>query len=337
MALDLFSRNAGNSGNMMWIYPAAFLVSLALVLLLTPLVIGLARKIGAMDKPDDRKVHTTPIPRLGGAAIFFAFFITLFGILACLKYAGGMEIKGIENLPAIFIASSILFIVGLIDDFRGLPAKVKLGFQILAALILIQQGIGITFLNQPSGGVLYLPTWLAVLISLTWLVVITNALNLLDGLDGLLAGVSVITGIIFLAVALIKGQILVALMMAVIIGTCLGFLRYNFHPAKIFMGDGGSLFLGLLFAMVSVMGGLKSTATISLLLPILIMAVPILDTSLAIIRRIIKRKPIFSPDKEHIHHRLLSLGWSQPRVVLFIYSINLAFGLFGLWLVIILK
>ncbi|MCD6310392.1 MAG: undecaprenyl/decaprenyl-phosphate alpha-N-acetylglucosaminyl 1-phosphate transferase, partial [Candidatus Eremiobacteraeota bacterium] len=320
-ARDIFFREFLNFKDLFWVYPVAFFLALALVLLLTPLVIRLAIKTGALDQPDSRKVHTRPIPRLGGTAIFFSFFTILFGILAYLKFIKGIELKGIENLTAIFISSSILFTIGLIDDFKGLTPRAKLAFQVIAALILIQQGIGITFLRQPSGGLVYLPAWLAIVLSLLWLVIVTNALNLMDGLDGLLAGISVITGFIFLVASVIKGQVLVALMMAIIMGTCLGFLKYNFNPARIFMGDSGSLFLGLLFATVAVMGGLKSTATISLIFPVLIMAVPLLDTTLAIFRRIKKRRPIFQADKEHIHHQLLSHGWSQAGAVLLIYIV----------------
>jgi len=336
-ARDIFFREFLNFKDLFWVYPVAFFLALALVLLLTPLVIRLAIKTGALDQPDSRKVHTRPIPRLGGTAIFFSFFTILFGILAYLKFIKGIELKGIENLTAIFISSSILFTIGLIDDFKGLTPRAKLAFQVIAALILIQQGIGITFLRQPSGGLVYLPAWLAIVLSLLWLVIVTNALNLMDGLDGLLAGISVITGFIFLVASVIKGQVLVALMMAIIMGTCLGFLKYNFNPARIFMGDSGSLFLGLLFATVAVMGGLKSTATISLIFPVLIMAVPLLDTTLAIFRRIKKRRPIFQADKEHIHHQLLSHGWSQAGAVLLIYIVNFIFGLFGLALVILVK
>jgi len=157
-----------------------------------------------------------------------------------------------------------------------------------------------------------------------------NAINLLDGLDGLLAGVSTISATIFFIVAMMKGQILVAILMAALAGATLGFLRYNFNPAQLFMGDTGSLFLGILFACLSVMGALKGTTTVALFVPVFIMGLPILDTLWAIVRRALKKQPIFKADKGHIHHRLMNLGLTQRQAVLIIYAINICFGLVGL-------
>jgi len=174
-------------------------------------------------------------------------------------------------------------------------------------------------------------------LTLFWIVGITNALNLLDGLDGLLAGVALTTALVFLGVSLLKGQVVVALVMATLAGCALGFLRYNFNPAQIFMGDTGSLFFGVMFAGWSVVGLLKSTATLALIVPVCLMGVPILDTSMAIVRRSLSGRPIFQPDKEHLHHRLLGLGLTQRQVVAVIYFINILFGLAGLVLALAVK
>ncbi|MBI2252737.1 MAG: undecaprenyl/decaprenyl-phosphate alpha-N-acetylglucosaminyl 1-phosphate transferase [Armatimonadetes bacterium] len=188
----------------------------------------------------------------------------------------------------------------------------------------------IDFITYPFGGIILLPKILSFLITLFWIVGITNAVNLLDGLDGLLAGITVISALTFGGVAILKHQFLAAILMLALGGAALGFLPYNFYPAKIFLGDAGSLFIGVILAVLTIMGAFKTTATLALFIPILIMGIPIFDTAYAILRRFLTKKPIFKADREHIHHNLLNLGLSQRQVVCIIYLINFILGILGL-------
>lgn len=280
-----------------------------------PLVIRLAYRLGAIDQPDKRKVHQTAMPRMGGLAIFLAFIIVMLGLV---KVSG--------PFTGIVIGASIVFIVGLLDDIYQLSAWVKLLGQIIAASVAIYFGVVIHFVNNPFDGLLALG-YLSLPLTFLWIVGITNAINLIDGLDGLAAGVSSIAAITMAIVALMQGQTMVAITAFVLVASTLGFLPYNFHPARTFMGDSGSNFLGFTLACLAVTGVAKSTAIISLLLPIVILGIPIFDTFFAIFRRIYKKAPIFMPDKDHLHHRLLKLGFQHQTTVLIIYGISGFFGL----------
>lgn len=308
-----------------------FLVSFIATLAFVPLAKQLAIRCAALDKPNARKVHVKPIPLWGGIGIYLGFMLTL--VLA-FHFYGSLENnlapRTLMHLKGLFIASLGILIVGLIDDRWGMPAKVKLACQLLMGAILINYDIKIDYLTLPYFGVISFPVWLTYAITLFWIAGITNAINLLDGLDGLLAGVSLTTAILFLVVSLMTGQVITAIVMAALAGSMLGFLRYNFNPAQIFMGDTGSLFIGLTFASWSIIGLLKSTATFAFAVPVFMMAVPIIDTAAAIVRRTLAGRPIFQADKEHLHHRLLRMGYTQRQVVLMIYCINTAFGLIGL-------
>lgn len=309
----------------------AFLLGFGLTLLATPQVKKLAKYCGAMDQPDARKVHSTPMPLWGGLGVSLsatiAFLVALFGV-------SGLALSSRQFSGVIAIVFCSLFIVGIgmIDDRYGMAAKTKLLAQIGLSLILIGAGVRIDFFSLPFvDGVVYLSFWQSALLSLVWIVGVTNAVNLLDGLDGLVAGVACGSATILALVAAVNGQWLPVIAMTALAGSALGFLRFNFNPAQIFMGDTGSLFLGIMFASWSLLGYLKTTATVALTFPILlVMAVPLLDTSYAIIRRGVARQSIFKPDKGHLHHRLLSTGMSQRQAVVTIYAINTAFGLAGL-------
>lgn len=322
----------------------AFILSFIIGLFLTPAMARLSVKLGILDKPEDRKVHKRPIPLLGGLAIFFGFFIALLITLLTIYIIGSKHMKlgfmgerQIRLITGFFIGGTLLVIMGIFDDWKGLPAKFKFAVQILIALLLYYFGFRIEFITIPFYKGIDFPAWLSIIVTVFWIVGITNAVNLLDGLDGLLAGVSGISSIILLVVSMHKGHILVALLFACVAGATLGFLRYNFHPAKVFMGDTGSLFLGMTFASLTAMGTLKSTATWALFVPVLIMGLPILDTTFAIIRRLISKKPIFQPDKGHLHHRLLDSGLGQRKVVLLIYLINVILGTAGLIIAFVVK
>lgn len=310
---------------------STFGTALAISTLLTPLVEKLAVKCNAIDKPNERKVHKKPIPLWGGIAIAAGF---LLAVLISIAFFGGvkhqLDYRSARHFMGIAIGGVLMLILGMIDDKISVPAKIKLVCQIAIAIILIKFDIVITFLNIPGKGLIYLPTWFSWFATIFWIVGFTNAINLMDGLDGLLAGISTIFALLFFIVSFLKGQYLVALLMMALAGACIGFLRYNFNPARIFMGDTGSLFLGLMFSSLSIVGALKVASTAALFIPLLIMGLPVFDTSFAIIRRFIKRKPIFSPDKEHVHHRLLSYGLTQKQAVFYIYLICGTLGAIGI-------
>ena len=309
-----------------------FLLALAVTYFLTPVVIKISLEKGFVDRPNERKVHKEPVPYGGGIATFMGFLIASCVGMAIWKHLNPeIPSRDVMLFCGFLVAAFLLFITGFIDDMINMPAKVKLLCQIFTVSIIMFFGIIVNFFTNPFGdGLIYLPIYIAVPVTIFWIVGITNAVNLLDGLDGLLGGITVISAIIFLFVAIMKGQLLVAGIMAALAGSALGFLKYNFHPAKIFMGDTGSLFIGSVFAIASVVGGLKTTTTVAMIIPFLIMGLPIFDTAWAIIRRASNHQPIFKPDKGHIHHRLLALGLTQVQAVLIIYSINVLLGLIAL-------
>ncbi|MBI3926282.1 MAG: undecaprenyl/decaprenyl-phosphate alpha-N-acetylglucosaminyl 1-phosphate transferase [Armatimonadetes bacterium] len=310
---------------------AAFSLAFLFTLLLTPLVKRLATRAGALDRPNARKVHKVPTPLWGGLGVFIAFVVALAGVLLWFDaFTASLGPKLWKNLLGMIVGGALIVMLGMIDDRFGMPAKVKLLGQLAIAAVMVSFGIRIDYFSTPFTGPVNLQVWQAVAVTMFWIVGITNAINLLDGLDGLVAGVALGSAAIFLVVAGLNGQWLVVLVMAALAGCALGFLKYNFNPAQIFMGDTGSLFLGLMFAGWSVIGLLKTTATLALAVPVLIMGVPILDTSFAILRRWLAHRPIFQPDKGHLHHRLLGLGLSQRQAVVLIYVINVMFGLAGL-------
>lgn len=303
-------------------YIWAFLIALFVALIATPAVIVLAAKTGAMDAPDARKVHKGPMPRIGGLAIYGGFIAA---ILAMLNFAELTQ-EVANGVIGLLLGGTLIVVIGLIDDYKNLPAKVKLLGQILAACVVVYFDVRIDVITDPFGDYLYLE-YLAAPATVFWIVGLTNTVNLIDGLDGLAAGVSTIASITIMLVALQEDVMIVALFTAALAGAALGFLRYNFNPAKIFMGDTGSMFLGFILAGISVIGAVKCTATIALIVPILALGLPIMDTTFAIIRRYRGGVPIFKPDKGHLHHRLLDLGFSQRQAVLLMYVISALLGL----------
>ncbi len=301
----------------------ALVAAMGVVLISTPAVIALAKKTGAVDKPDARKVHKKPVPRIGGAAIFLGFMSAIILTAIMAKFQGEMLFEVI----GLIVSGTLMFLVGIVDDYKNLPAKVKLLGQIVAAAVLVLAfDVRIDFITDPFGDYIYLE-WFAVPATLFWLVGITNTVNLIDGLDGLAAGVSLIAaGTIFL-VAMEQNFFLITILTAALAGAAFGFLFYNTNPARIFMGDSGSLFLGFMLAGISVIGATKSTTTIALIVPILALGLPILDTTFAIVRRYRGGQPIFKPDKGHLHHRLLNLGFSQRQAVFLMYLFSAILGL----------
>lgn len=307
------------------LYEAAIGVILAclLALVVTPWVKRLAIKINALDKPNARKVHKGLMPRLGGLAVYFSF-------AAAVLLTRPLTIQ----LAGLLFGGLLIVLLGMVDDTKGLSPKAKLAGQILAALAVVPFGIQVEFITNPiSGGVITLGI-LAVPVTVFWIISVTNAVNLIDGLDGLASGTSMIAALTIAAVSWKQGVIHdgafnnaeVALLALVLAGAILGFLRYNFHPAKIFLGDTGSMFLGYCLSVLAIMGLTKSAAAISVFIPILILGIPLLDTFFAIVRRCYNGKPIFEPDKSHLHHRLMALGLSHRQTVLVIYAVSALLG-----------
>ncbi len=294
-------------------------IALVISLLLVPFVAKLAVKIGAVDKPNARKVHTRIMPRMGGLAIYLSFFAVLL-----LSHGFSKQILGI------FLGGTILVLVGIVDDMKDIPAKVKLLGQIIAACVVVAFGVRVDFMTNIFQGDTFFLSFFSIPVTIIWIVAIINAVNLIDGLDGLAAGISTIAAITMAIAGYAGGQTEMASMAMILIGATLGFLRYNFHPAKIFMGDTGSMFLGYTLAVFAVLGVAKSFTMLSLVTPILVLAIPILDTLFAIIRRKMNHKPIFKPDKHHLHHCLLNYGFSHRDTVLIIYAVSAILALCGL-------
>ncbi len=304
-------------------YMLAFLIAISAALLVTPLVILFAAKTGAMDAPDARKVHKKPVPRIGGIGIYIAFMA---GMLVVMSLNVLTEEVSHELIGLLF-GGSLIVLLGIIDDYKNLPAKVKLVGQIIAATVLVVVfDVRIDFITDPFGDYLFLE-FMAIPVTIFWIVGLTNTVNLIDGLDGLAAGVSTIACITIFLVALQQDIMLVAVLTAALAGSAMGFLYYNFNPARIFMGDSGSMFLGYMLAGISIIGAVKCAATIALIVPILALGLPILDTAFAIVRRYRGGVPIFKPDKGHLHHRLLDLGFTQRQAVLLMYVISALLGL----------
>ncbi|MDQ4148563.1 MAG: undecaprenyl/decaprenyl-phosphate alpha-N-acetylglucosaminyl 1-phosphate transferase [Actinomycetota bacterium] len=325
-------------------YLVLMVVAAAITYTVTPLVLSFSRRIGAVDVPDDRKVHAVPTPTLGGAAIFAGFVGAL--ALASLMEPFREAVRPISVWPApelvaILIGAAIIFVMGVVDDVRGLEAPVKLSGQLLAAGFVFLAGVRLEYFRFPLRGVgsLSMSPDVSAIATILWIVVIVNAVNLMDGLDGLAAGVTAIAATTFFVYTyqlsrqgLVGPEPTAALVSAIIVGVTVGFLRFNFNPAKIFMGDSGSMTLGFLLATATVAGvGRSATQNPSdisaaflfylpLVIPLIVLAIPILDTALAVIRRARKGRPVFHADKEHLHHRLLEIGHGHKQAVLIMYT-----------------
>ena len=299
----------------MQLYLLAFIIAVVVSWFLTPYVKNLAFRLGAIDRPDARKVHHVIMPRLGGLAIYCGFMVA---VLCCVNIT--------KDVVGLLLGGTVILVIGIFDDIYQLTAKAKLLGQIVAALVLVAFDIRIEWFNNPMGGYFYLD-YLSIPFTVFWVVSFTNVVNLMDGLDGLAAGVSAIASVTVILVALQQGFYPVAVITAALAGGTLGFMRYNFNPAVIFMGDTGSLFLGYMLAAISIFGAVKSAATIALIVPAIALGLPIMDTAFAIARRYFNGRPIFKPDKGHFHHRLLAMGLTQRQAVILMYLISAGLGL----------
>lgn len=308
-------------------------IPLAIAFLLTPVSMRVARKIGAIDIPKDkRRMHSEPIPRFGGLAIFFGVMIGI--LLVRLVFINWVPAVNRTEDPfnlliGVIIGGALIYIVGVIDDLKGMNAIVKFVAQIGCASVVFLYGVrvdsigilGLDFAGDTPGQYI-----LNYVVTVAWIVLITNTINLIDGLDGLASGVTIISSLAIGYAAYIHGDYAVTLPMVAIAGAALGFLPFNFYPARIFMGDSGALFLGFSLACVSIISPAKGVTMISTIVPFLVLGVPIFDFLFAIARRILKKQSIFDADKGHLHHRLIYMGMGQRRSVLMLYGISSVMG-----------
>jgi len=312
------------------LYTIGFIVALGLALIMTPLVKKFAFMVGAIDKPNHRKVHTRIMPRLGGLAIYIAF-VGAFFVLSPFIPDGLLRPRDVNMINALLVGGTIIILIGALDDRFELSAKVKLLGQIIAACVVVFGfDVHIDLVNIPFGETMQpIAEWIGIPLTIFWIVGVTNAINLIDGLDGLAAGVSGIAIATIAVMATLMGFQPVILLSTLLLGGIIGFLVFNFHPAKIFMGDSGSLFLGFSLATLSMLG-FKQVTIVSFVTPLLIIGVPLSDTFFAIVRRWVNKKPIFAPDKGHLHHRLQDLGFSHRRTVLIIWGVAAVFGVLAI-------
>ncbi len=300
-------------------YILPLLLALVAGYLLTPAVRVLAFKTGAMDHPDSRKVHNGIMPRMGGLAVYLAFIASVLLFRQVTPQVWGL-----------LAGATVILLVGILDDIRGLSPRVKMAGQILAAMVIVHFGIQVDFITNPlNGNMIYLGMF-SIPVTIFWVVAVTNAVNLIDGLDGLAGGVSGIAALTMAAVTWTQWgaagmeNIMLAL---TLVAALAGFLKHNFYPAKIFLGDTGSLFLGFTLSVMAIMGLTKSATAVSVIVPLVILGVPLMDTFFAVIRRYNEHKPIFQPDREHLHHQLLAMGLSHRQAVLVIYGLSAFLGL----------
>jgi len=301
----------------------ALIIAFVSSLTLTPWVRKHAFAWGAVDKPDLRKVHKEPMPRIGGLAVYLAFVLAV---------VATQDLNG--SIGGLLVGCTLVVALGVVDDIKELPAKVKLLGQIAAAGAVIPFGVVIDYVTNPLSGDMLMLGWLAYPVTIFWLVAVTNAINLIDGLDGLAGGVSCIAALTLAAVAFtqwylfgVAGMTGVVILALILAAAVLGFLRYNFHPAKIFLGDTGSMFLGFTLGAMSIMSFTKSATAISVFIPLVVLGLPLLDTFFAIVRRYHCQRPIFQPDKEHLHHQLMAMGLTHRQTVLAIYAVSSILGM----------
>jgi UDP-GlcNAc:undecaprenyl-phosphate GlcNAc-1-phosphate transferase len=312
-------------------YLTLFILSLSLSLFLTPVVRRLATRMGFLDLPGDkRRVHVAPIPRVGGVAIFISVSLAL-ATLPLIDNLVTRSLRGYsKNLIAVMASSTLVFLFGVFDDLYGAKAKWKFLAQALAGALLYFLGGRIVALSIPFVGSVTLPPILGFGLTLLWVVGISNAFNLIDGMDGLAAGAGLFAALVMLTVSFILGNVFVTIVTLALSGVLIGFLRYNFNPASIFLGDSGSLFIGFTLAALSVTSSQKASTVVAVAIPLMAFGLPVIDTGFTIVRRFISGKPLFEGDREHIHHKLLDRGWSQRRVAFVLYGVCALFGMLAL-------
>ncbi len=299
-----------------------FFVALVVAAAMTPIAIAIAPKIGAMDIPkDNRRMHEKPMPRFGGLAVFMGTTVALTFFL-----------YGNEKIMAALIGGTLIYGLGVVDDIRDLDARWKFLGQLAVAVLMYYMGLRIEFISNYGGeGILRFGVVISFLVTILWITGITNTINLVDGLDGLATGIAAIAALSIAYVAYINGDrygfLVVCSAMLAVAGSAIGFLPFNFYPARIFLGDSGAQFLGFMIAALSVVSPMKRSTVVALVVPVLVLGIPIFDTFFAIVRRMINRKPIMQADKGHLHHHLMASGYGQRRAVLMLYGISAIMGM----------
>ena len=316
----------------------AFMLAFITTFVITPYTIKLAKKTGAVDTPkDERRINTTTMPRLGGLAVIAGFIISIIYLIIILSieksinlFEDNMYIK----LIGFLIGGLIIGVVCFIDDLKDLPPLVKLAAQVIAAIIVVSFGLRIENVNIPFFSYVGLLNAFSIILTIGWIIGVTNAINLIDGLDGLSSGIALISCVSMLIIFALNGSPIIAiLLITALAGSLSGFLPFNFNPAKTFMGDAGSNFLGYSLSVISIFGVAKTYTLIVIVAPLIILGLPVLDTLVAIFRRIIKGKSlkaIMQADKGHLHHKLLKKGFTQKEAVLIMYAITAALGIFAI-------
>jgi len=324
----------------------AFLLAFITAYVTTPYTIRLAKKIGALDMPKKRKIHDHPMPRLGGIAVIAGFIVSTIYLITVMSIEKSLSLTDINNystkLIGFFIGITILGIFCFIDDWKGIPPFIKLLGQIIAACIVTYSGLRIDSIVLSHINTIISNENLSIIITIIWIVGITNAINLIDGLDGLSTGICLISCLSLIIIfTLNSSPIISIILITALAGSLVGFLPFNFNPAKTFMGDTGSNFLGYSLSIISILGIAKTYTAIVIIAPLIVFALPLFDTAFAILRRIIKTKSIkgvFKADREHMHHKLMKMGYTQRQAVFMLYGISATFGMFaiillesGLW------
>lgn len=316
----------------------AFLLAFITAYVLTPYTMRLAKKVGAIDIPNDRRVNNKPMPRLGGLAVICGFLVSTIYLIIVMNLEHSINLFGSEQywlkLLGMFLGITILGVTCFIDDSKGIPSWAKLIAQIVAAIIVVICGVRIENINIPFfDNKIWLQDWFSYILTIGWIIGITNAINLIDGLDGLSSGISLISCVSLLIIFTLNESPLIAILLITALGgAIMGFLPFNFSPARTFIGDTGSNFLGFALSIISILGVAKTYTAIVLIAPIIVLALPIFDTLYAIVRRLINGKSIkavFKADKGHLHHRLMKKGYTQKQAVFILYGLTTTFGMFA--------
>ncbi len=317
----------------------AFLLAFITAFVITPYTMRLAKKVGAIDIPNERRINKKPMPRLGGIAVICGFFVSILYLIATMQIENKVDFWGEENyfikVSGFFIGIIILALTCYIDDIKNIHPLLKLSGQILAAVSVVVSGIKIENINIPFlENTIPINEILIYILTIGWIVGITNAINLIDGLDGLSSGISLISCLSLLIIFSLNGASIVPIILiTALAGSIVGFLPYNFNPAKTYIGDIGSNFLGFSLAVISILGVAKTYTAIVIIAPLIVLGLPIFDTLFAIVRRIINGKSIkaiLTPDKGHLHHRLMAKGYSQKQAVMILYGISATLGMFAI-------
>jgi UDP-GlcNAc:undecaprenyl-phosphate GlcNAc-1-phosphate transferase len=316
---------------------AALVLAFATSFLVTPYVQRLALNVGMLDATGERRMHEQPRPRIGGIAVYLGFAFALFSALGYLfsqHVHGSRDLQNVHDIVGLIFGGTLICALGIWDDVMGMSPRAKLAAQAVVAGISMLYGFMILYVNNPfhHGDVIQFPLWLSIILTLVWYLGMMNAINFIDGLDGLLSGLTAIAGMFLLVINLVHGHPEIALVLAALVGSALGFLPYNYNPAKIILGDSGALFIGYVFATVSIIGVATKTAfTLSLLVPLIVLGLPIVDTAAAIVRRTRAGRKIYEADRGHFHHQLIfRFGLNVRQAVLLIYALCVALGVLAL-------